>query len=110
MTAQELCAVLAERRTSRNSGGYLFYPPIPKLICADGFQLSVQASQYHYCAPREDAQPFYCLVEVGYPSEKEPLLMQYAEEADNPTETVYGYVPTELVAEIVTKHGGLKND
>jgi len=101
---------MAERRTSRDSGGSTFHPPIPKLTCNDGFQLSVQASKYHYCEPREDALPFYSLVEVGYPSEEEPLLMPYVEEKSNPLQTVYGYVPSEVVAEVITKHGGLKND
>jgi hypothetical protein len=80
------------------------------LRCADGFAISVQGSQYHYCSPREDAQPFYSTLELGYPSEVEPLLLQYADEEDSPTQTVYGYVPSDLAAEVITKHGGLKND
>lgn len=110
MTALELCTIMAKRRTSRISGGYTFYPPIPQFTCTDGFQLSIQASQYHYCEPREDDLPFYSLLEVGYPSEVEPLLMSYCEDKDAPTATVYGYVPSDIVAAVITKHGGLKND
>lgn len=83
-------------------------PPLVKRIhCKDGFSMSVQASEYAYCEPRIDDAVFYLQVEVGFPSEKEPLLMQYAEEPDRPINTVYGYVPVDVVAEVVRNHGGI---
>lgn len=36
--------------------------------------------------------------------------MEYCENPENPTDTVYGYVPIEVIEEIITKHGGIKND
>jgi hypothetical protein len=74
-----------------------------KIKCADGFTMSIQASKYHYCIPRNDAGP-YTHVEIGFPSEVEPLLMPYAQDKDNPTDTAYGYVPKEIVEQVVFKH------
>ena len=82
----------------------------PQLACQDGFKMSVQVSNGHYCSPRkdfEDAQNYYQM-EVGFPTQSEPLLLDYAEDRDKPTETVYGYVPVEIINKVITKHGGLK--
>ena len=79
-----------------------------RVECNDGFSMSVQASEVHYCDPRETHANYYESVEIGFPSEKEELLLEYAEEPDKPTHTVYGYVPVELVDEIIQKHGGFK--
>ncbi len=80
----------------------------PAIYCADGFQMSVQASAYHYCEPRTNL--FDCNyeeVEIGFPSIEEPLIMNYAENPENPTCTVYGWVPLTIVDEVLTKHGGI---
>jgi hypothetical protein len=77
------------------------------VICADGFRMSVQAHDGAYCDPRADAQRKYTLVEVGFPSEKEDLIMPWAEESDKPTDTVYGYVPVDVVTTVIVKHGGM---
>ena len=68
--------------------------------------MSVQASRNHYCSPRRDYGP-YTEVEVGFPSKEEPLLMQFVEDPEKPTETVYGWVPMSVVLQVVAKHGGL---
>tara|TARA_Y100001970_G_scaffold23041_1_gene26916 strand:- start:4878 stop:5192 length:315 start_codon:yes stop_codon:yes gene_type:complete len=73
--------------------------------CADGFNMSVQASRYNYCSPRNNTGPWYS-VEVGYPSHLDVLLRPYAEEPDRPTDTVYGYVPSEIILAVVEAHGG----
>ena len=78
----------------------------PKIVCDDGFDISIQASHNHYCTPRIDRGP-YSKVEAGFPSESEELLMPFAEDIDNPTETVYGWVPVEVINEVIEKHGGL---
>ncbi|MFA5377810.1 MAG: hypothetical protein WC455_18815 [Dehalococcoidia bacterium] len=79
----------------------------PKIECADGLILSVQASHGHYCTPREDEGP-YTAVEVGYPSEAIPEFMEYCESPERPTDTVYGWVPFEVVEAVIEKHGGAK--
>lgn len=79
----------------------------PWAVCADGFGISIQASQYHYCSPRKDGQIDYKEVELGYPSKEEVLIADYAEDPDDLTNTVYGYVPVEVVDKMLEKHGGI---
>jgi hypothetical protein len=78
-----------------------------KIICKDGFTMSVQANEGAYCTPRVDNAERYFAVEVGYPSTPEPLLMKWAEKEDEPTNTVYGWVPSERISLVCIKHGGV---
>lgn len=78
-----------------------------RIKCADGFSISVQASSYHYCSPRNDDGP-YNAVEIGFPSEVEPDMMPYCEDSENPTQTVYTQVPIELALALINKHGGVE--
>ncbi len=83
-----------------------------RVVCADGFSLSVQASDFHYCDPRAEDADAYEAVEVGYPSEKEPLLTGYIEVPSMidrlpATRQVYPYVPSRLVRAIILLHGGM---
>ena len=80
----------------------------PRLLCNDGFSISVQASKFHYCRPRLDGAQDYEAVELGYPSMEDELINEYAEDDWNYTETVYGYVPIEVVEKLIEKHGGIK--
>jgi hypothetical protein len=79
---------------------------LPRLTCKNGLTLSVQASYTHYCTPRQDRGP-WTHVEVGFPSVKVEALMPYAEREDKPTDTVYGWVPIELVEQVIQENGGL---
>lgn len=78
----------------------------PSVRCVDGFNMSVQASSGHYCSPRNDVGP-WVTVEVGFPSQKCDDLMPYAENADDPCGTVYGWVPVEVVEKVIADHGGV---
>jgi len=80
---------------------------VRRIFCPDGFTMSVQASHYTYCSPRYDNEEEYSAFEVGFPSEKEDLLMEYAEDPDRPTDTVYGWVPAEVLDRVIEKHGGV---
>jgi hypothetical protein len=80
----------------------------PTVVCADGTTLSVQASRAHYSSPREDTGP-YTAVEVGFPSSVMPKLLRYAEDPEqDPTRTVYPFVPLVVVAAAIDRRGGLK--
>ena len=46
-------------------------------------------------------------MELGYPSEPDELIEEYAEDWDDLTDTVYGYVPIEIVDKLLEKHGGI---
>jgi hypothetical protein len=80
----------------------------PRIHCADGFSLSVQASDFHYCVPRDNAGP-WAMVEIGYPSADPELIAEYAEDPGALTDTVYSCVPVALVDELIALHGGIAN-
>ena len=69
--------------------------------------MSVQADAGHYCEPRVNGAEKYDSVEVGFPSDYEPLLAPYAEDNENYTGTAYGWVPGEVVRDVCAKHGGI---
>ncbi len=83
---------------------------LPRVFCADGFNVSVQANRYNYCAPRDDEGPWWA-VELGFPSAPMPQLAEYCDSdetnAPTATETVWAYVPLSKVAEVLASHGGL---
>jgi len=78
---------------------------VPRVVCADGFTMSVQASEMHFCRPKNSVGPWVS-VEVGYPNRIEPLLFEYAESPGAWVRTVYPYVPIDLVAAVIELHGG----
>ncbi len=84
-----------------------------RAVCKDGYEVSIQATEYTYCSPRLTFKPnetqTYTAVELGFPNISDDLLDEYAEDPDEPTGTVYGYVPIELVVKLIEKHGGLVN-
>ena len=78
-----------------------------KVVCKDGFSMSVQANSTSYCSPRTSNAERYEEVEIGYPNRSEDLLLEYAEDDARPTDTVYAYVPATLVTLVIAKHGGM---
>ena len=78
-----------------------------RVICADGFEMSVQASATSYSIPKMTGAPIYREVEVGFPSMREEMLIRWAEDPEDPTGTVYGYVPVRVVTNVIAKHGGM---
>lgn len=71
-------------------------------MCFGELKLSIQASEHHYCSPREDCN-YYDEVEIGFPNFNfsDSFIQKYAEDKDKPQDTVYGYVPiSELAKEI----------
>ena len=78
-----------------------------RIECADGFSMSVQASKHNYCEPRIDNAREYTAVEVGFPSDYEPMLVPWVEDPDDYTGTVYGWVPVQVVVDVCAKHGGI---
>lgn len=93
-------------------GGTKYYygdARVPPVICLDGFSMSVQAGGWMHSSPKIDFADYYFAVEIGFPSQVEEFLLEYAEKPDEPTDTVYGYVPVELIDAIIKKHGGIVN-
>jgi len=82
-----------------------------RVVCADGFSVSVQASDFNYCSPRDSIGP-WSQVECGFPTSKDPALEEWAEDPDAPIEgglvqTVYGWVPSEVIMRVIESHGGV---
>ena len=81
-----------------------------RVVCADGFTISVQAHDGAYCTPRASDAEQYTEVELGYPSEPEELIMDWMEvfgENPDPLDSVYPYVPVNVVTNVIVKHGGM---
>lgn len=80
------------------------------LILMDDTEVSIQASNFHYCSPRRDL-PYseYEGFEIGFPSRIIPEIMELAEDSSNPTNTVYAYVPKSVIEEFIAKAGGVKD-
>ena len=76
------------------------------VTCKDGFRVSIQGNKTGYCNPRNNIGP-YTEVELGFPNRMDNLIMGYAEDPANPCDTVYAYVPSEVVLEMILKHGGM---
>ena len=87
---------------------------LPHIVCEDGFSMSVQVGYSLYSTPKKVAKR-YSAVEIGYPSEPEELIKEWAEwisfseEDGEPdyTDTVYPYVPVKVVDKVLKKHGGI---
>jgi hypothetical protein len=82
------------------------YPMKPQIICNDGFKMSVQGSRTHYSTPRANMD-FYSNMGIGFPTEKVDYFLEYAEDENNPTDTVYGYVPVNLIQKCIDDHQGI---
>ena len=78
-----------------------------RIVCADGFSMSVQASKHNYCTPRKDEASKYEEVEVGFPNGYEALLAPYAEDKEDYTGTIYAWVPSSVITTVCVKHGGV---
>lgn len=110
MTVQEL--LTATKNVKMLSPGRMSNPfyrfPTPQVVCMDGTTLSVQVGSSLYCLPRDDNGP-YTHVEVGYPSKPFSQLTEYidGDEDADPCSSVYGFVPIEVVDEIIEQCGGI---
>lgn len=79
----------------------------PWALCNDGYEISIQASSYHYSNPRVDGASEYTEVELVFPNEPDDAILEYAEDPGMPIDTVYGFVPIDLAEELIQKHGGI---
>jgi hypothetical protein len=77
-----------------------------RLHCASGFSISIQAGKGKYSTPRAPSE-LYEAVELGYPSMPISEILPWAEGiVEDPTSTVYMYVPAQVVLDLIKSHGG----
>ena len=75
--------------------------PVNHIICGDGTVLSVQASEYSYCHPRNNTGP-WTRVEVMFCSKNiKPIHFEVIEEDAN----IGGFIPIEDVAREILARG-----
>lgn len=81
---------------------------IPKIYCNDGFNVSIQVHNGAYCASENGYREFgldWREVEWGYPSQ--PLTDKKYNPEDPDGTSVGGYVPIEVMEELIEQHGGI---
>jgi len=89
---------------------YIVFPyitiikPNPRVTCNDGYEVSIQCSEYTYCEPRENILDVsrYTKFELGFPNEHDVLLNGY-QDTD-----IFSYTPRDVVVKLIIKHGGIK--
>lgn len=87
--------------------------PRPLVRCNDGFSLYISAGQNARSEPDVELSDTtrYEEVEVSYPSEADPVLKKFADEylylTGDLTDSVFPYMPVELVEEMLESHGGI---
>lgn len=88
--------------------GFIWAKVREDAVCADGTTLSIQASEGHYCWPRNNDGP-YTEVEVWCVSSakgRKICVPSMGEDHDNP----YEYVDIAVVNKFIHRHGGLAED
>jgi hypothetical protein len=85
-------------------GNFTIVKPNPRIICNDGYEISIQCSEHTYCNPQESILDVskYSSFELGYPNQYDSLLDAY-EDGD-----VFPYTPRYVVINLILKHGGIK--
>jgi hypothetical protein len=107
MTEKTLTEWMDEGQTSSDP-----FQSTTGLQMKDGTTMSIQAGKYHYCSPRHNFTSYaeYSAFEIGFPSKKIDVLMEYIDggEDTDPTSTVYGYVPKDVVEKAIEQCGGIE--
>jgi hypothetical protein len=97
-------------KQNRDEYGYL-----PRILCNDGFNFSVQSTFGSYSSPRildrnDDPNKYeFDSAEVGYPNRDEKMLEEYIDGSNSFCENIYAYVPIGIINQIVNKHGGISH-
>lgn len=83
-----------------------------RILCADGFSISVQASPHHYSDDSSDGEaPYWTDREPVYPWTSFEVAYPSAPiagwpEPDDGSTALWSWVPKEQVAQLLTEHGG----
>lgn len=83
---------------------------IPRVVCADGFSISIQVNKSNYCGSENGYREFgrtWTLVEWGFPSEEIDGEKYNAEGLVEPTTDSVGSIEIEVIEELLDEHGGI---
>lgn len=83
--------------------------PFKPVLLRDGTVVSIQAGGGFYSLPRLDSDDIkvYTHFEIGFPDAIIPEIMEYAENENNPLNTVYCYVPDTVISKFIERCGGI---
>lgn len=82
---------------------------LQRVTFVNGESISIQANDGAYCSPRRDKRRCYTEFfefELGFPSFESNLIREYAEDDEDLTGTVYGYVPYKIIQQLIDQNGG----
>jgi hypothetical protein len=71
-----------------------------RIVCLDGFVVSIQAGKSIFCQPRNNQGP-YSSLEIYFLGADHPELEKYSN-----GNGVYGFVPVEAIRTLIDAHGG----
>ena len=83
---------------------------LPRIYCKDGFNISIQVHNGNYCGSENGTRTFgldWKLVEWGFPSSEIDGEKYNAEDDDDTTNSVGGYVEIGLIDELCEEQGGI---
>lgn len=79
-----------------------------RAVCKSGLSLSIQASRWHYCSPKQDNASSYTMVEAGFPEKNgKPVRLRSLGPAESRGSPVWGYVPVETLDRLLRRNGGI---
>ena len=106
----KIIALAAKRTRMREDWNEEIFAP--RIVCKDGFTISVQAGATMHSNPRKNGLEAYEEYELGWPSKRDKLIDKYSDGwfEDDPndwTRVTYAYVPKKIVNKLIQKHGGI---
>ena len=118
MTLSEFLSVFAfaalrgrDRKTMREMQiAYNDMLTIPKIVCKDWFEISIQIGSHAYAASENGIRQYgidWELVEWGFPSQPIDAEKYGAEDPTDTTKTIGSYVEIEKLQELIDDHGGI---
>jgi hypothetical protein len=103
MTKAEFFRLMALAIKEQSKHMILRYP----VQLGDGTVMSIQASEFHYCHPRNNDSYEWESWEIGFPTQVIQELMAYVEDETQPIDTVYACVPTDVILDIINSRDGV---
>ena len=81
-------------------------PNNKRLVCPDGFWLSVQGDESAYSSPRRKCFNIYAYSEMEITG-SEVLPPEFSKYREGKGSCVYGYVPVAMIEALLVSHGGV---
>ena len=110
MTFAQFVKLFIYARFQNREASYLHdYFYVPRIVCADGFNVSLQVNSGNYCESENGYREFgkeFVSAEFGFTSIHEPMFAEYSENEEDTTGSV-GRVPVEVIDNCLVSHGGI---